>query len=122
MPLRAGALAPPRKPLTDSANGVPWAVEVTWDPAKNLANQKKHGVSFEEASELFTGGQDYLELFDEAHSREEDRFIAIGPIRRGLVLVVLTEQDESTIRIISARWATTREQAAFLRHQDDHRD
>lgn len=97
-------------------------MEVTWDPAKNLANQKKHGVSFEEASELFTGGQDYLELFDEAHSREEDRFIAIGPIRRGLVLVVLTEQDESTIRIISARWATTREQAAFLRHQDDHRD
>jgi uncharacterized DUF497 family protein len=81
-------------------------VEVTWDPAKNAANRKKHGISFQEASELFTSGADYLEIFDVAHSETEDRFIAVGPIRRGLVLVVLTEQDEDTIRIISARWAT----------------
>jgi len=49
---------------------------------------EKHGVSFEEASVLFTRGDDYLEIFDDAHSGEEDRFIAIGPIARGLVLVV----------------------------------
>ncbi len=92
-------------------------VEVTWDPAKNAANRKKHGITFEEASELFTSGVDYLELFDAAHSEMEDRFIAIGPIRRGLVLVVLTEQAEDTIRIISARWATKREQADFVSNQ-----
>ena len=92
-------------------------VEVTWDPAKNAANRKKHGITFEEASELFTSGVDYLELFDAAHSEMEDRFIAIGPIRRGLVLVVLTEQEEDTIRIISARWATKREQADFVSYQ-----
>ena len=92
-------------------------VEVTWDPAKNAANRKKHGITFEEASELFTSGVDYLELFDAAHSATEDRFIAIGPIRRGLVLVVLTEQEEDTIRIISARWATKREQADFVSYQ-----
>jgi uncharacterized DUF497 family protein len=34
------------------------AVKVTWDRAKNLANQKNHGISFEEASELFTSGVD----------------------------------------------------------------
>lgn len=61
--------------------------------------------SFEEAGELFTSGHDYLEVFDAAHSDEEDRFIAIGPIARGLVLVVWTERDEDVIRIISARWA-----------------
>jgi len=33
----------------------------------------------------------------------EDRFISIGPIRRGIVLVVWTERDEDTIRLISAR-------------------
>ena len=44
------------------------AVKVTWDRAKNLANQKNHGISFQEASELFTSGVDYLELFDDAHS------------------------------------------------------
>ena len=43
------------------------------------------------------------------HSDEEDRFIAIGPIERGLVLVVYTERDTETVRLISARWATKRE-------------
>jgi uncharacterized DUF497 family protein len=59
------------------------AVRVTWDRAKNLANQKRHGVSFEEASELFRSGVDYLEQFDDDHSDLEDRFIAIGPIGAG---------------------------------------
>ena len=92
------------------------AVKVTWDRAKNLANQKNHGISFREASELFTSGVDYLELFDGAHSDEEDRFIAIGPIQRGLVLVVWTERDKDVVRIISARWATRAEQALFRSH------
>jgi uncharacterized DUF497 family protein len=88
-------------------------VKVSWDDAKNLANQRNHGVTFEEASELFRSGADYLEIFDDAHSVIEDRFIAIGPIRRGLVLVIRTERDEETIRIISARWATKHEQALY---------
>lgn len=64
----------------------------------------------------FTSGVDFLEMFDEAHSETEDRFIAIGPIRRGLVLVVWTERDEETIRIISARWATRREAQLYRDH------
>jgi uncharacterized DUF497 family protein len=88
-------------------------VRFDWDEGKNAANQAKHGVSFEEASALFLSGVDYLELFDEAHSIDEERFIAIGPISRGVVLVVWTEQDDNTIRIISARRATTREHAYY---------
>jgi uncharacterized DUF497 family protein len=84
-------------------------VRVAWDEANNLANQRKHGVSFEEAKELFVSSIDYLEIFDDAHSDFEDRFIAIGPISRGLVLIVWTERDGDTIRIISARWATKHE-------------
>lgn len=94
-------------------------MQVTWDPAKNRANQKKRGVSFEEASELFTSGRDYLEIFDEAHSDYEDRFIAVGPIKRGMVLVVHTVQDDDAIRIISARWATKSEHALFLASPKD---
>ncbi len=93
-------------------------MEVTWDPRKNATNQQKHGVSFEEASELFASGVDYLEIFDQAHSDEEDRFHAIGPIKRGLVLVVHTEQDESAIRIISARWATSSERDLFRAYSE----
>ena len=69
-------------------------MKVTWDHAKNLANQKNHGVSFEEARELFTSGIDCYEIFDEAHSEVKDRVISIGPIERGMVLVVWTERDD----------------------------
>ena len=88
-------------------------MKVSWDDAKNLANQRNHGVAFEEASELFRSDVDYLEVFDDAHSVIEDRFIAIGPIRRGLVVVIWTERDQETIRIISARWATKHEQTLY---------
>jgi hypothetical protein len=91
-------------------------VKVVWDRAKDITNQKTHGGSFREASELLTSETDHLELFDDAHSDDEDRFIAIGPIRRGLVLVVWTERDDDRVGIISARWATRREQALFRAH------
>jgi len=91
-------------------------VKVVWDEAKSRTNRKKHGVSFEEASALFHRGDDYLEIFDDAHSDEEDRFIAIGPVKKGLVLVVYTERDEDTVRLISARWATKREAELYRSH------
>jgi uncharacterized DUF497 family protein len=84
-------------------------VRFVWDEAKNVRNRKEHGVSFEEASILFASRNEYLEIFDEAHSSDEDRFIAIGPIARRMVLVVYTEREDDTVRIISARWATKRE-------------
>lgn len=87
-----------------------------WDEDKNLANQRKHGISFEEAQQLFTLNADYLEVFDHDHSDKEDRFIAIGPVVRGIIMVVFTERDDETIRIISARPATQREKQMFYRY------
>lgn len=87
-----------------------------WDAAKEQANRVQHGISFREARELFTSGVDYLEIFDEQHSQDEDRFIAIGPIDRGVVVVVFTERDEETTRIISARLATSSETLLFRRY------
>ena len=48
----------------------------------------------------------------------EERFIAIGPIRRGIVLVVWTEPGDDVIRIISARLATPHERELFHRHME----
>ena len=84
-----------------------------WDKKKNDQNFKKHGLSFEEASKLFTGRSDFLEIFDEEHSEDEDRFIAIGTISRGLIVVVFVERDFETIRIISARKASKSETKLF---------
>jgi len=96
-----------------------------WDPAKDAANRAKHGLSFEEASELFKTDTDYLEIYDEEHSDEEDRFIAIGPIRRGVIVVAYTERDDNVVRIVSARMATSRERQRleeFERERHERRD
>jgi uncharacterized DUF497 family protein len=93
-------------------------VRFEWDEAKNGANRRKHGVSFEEAKVLFLSGDDYLEIFDADHSDLEERFIAIGPIVRGLVLIVWTEENEETTRIISARWANQHEQGLYQAYRN----
>ena len=103
-------------------------VRFEWDETKNLANQANHGISFEEASELFTTDQDCLEIFDELHSDIEDRFITIGPIHHGvskgstsgLIMVVWTERAEDVIRIISARWTTKRETDLYQAYLEEH--
>lgn len=91
-----------------------YLVTITWDPNKNTANIKKHGVSFEEAQALFLSDEPFLEIYDEDHSRTEERYIAIGPITRGLVLVVWTEWEDDITRIISARWVTPAERLQYF--------
>ena len=59
-----------------------------WDPEKEKANNEKHGVSFEDAGTLFSSGEDYLEIHDESHSQDEDRFIATGPAAGRIIVVV----------------------------------
>ena len=80
-----------------------------WDREKDDANRRKHGLSFEEASRLFTGDADYLDIYDEEHSEYEDRFIAIGPTEHGVIVVGYTERQDDVIRIFSARRATAKE-------------
>ncbi len=81
-----------------------------WDPKKEEANLKKHGISFEEASTIFFSR--YLEIFyDPEHSIHQIRFIAIGFSNKGRVLLVVHSEnmDGTKIRIISAREATKNE-------------
>ena len=93
-------------------------VRYQWDPDKESTNREKPGVGFDEVRELFEGITDYLEIFDEEHSAVEERFISIGPIQRGIVLVVWTEPGEDVIRIISARLATRRERELFYKYME----
>ena len=97
-------------------------MRVEWDTAKDLANQRKHDVSFDEAAELLESGREHLEIFDADHSDKEDRFISIGVVRRGVVLVVWTERDDEVIRIISARWATNREQQLYRKYMEQRHE
>ncbi len=92
-----------------------------WDEAKNVANQKKHRISFEQASEVLKAGAGCLERFDHAHSGVEERIISLGPSPSGLLVVVWTERDENVIRIISARRATKRERMRYLTYLEQGR-
>jgi uncharacterized DUF497 family protein len=91
-------------------------VRFEWDPDKAARNERVHGVSFEEACELFTTDAPVLEVYDVDHSEIEDRFKSIGPTRRGLVLVVWTERADDVVRIISAWWATRTEQELYAEY------
>jgi uncharacterized DUF497 family protein len=94
-------------------------VEFEWDPDKKLQNRRKHGISFEEASTVLQSDAECLEIFDRLHSRDEDRFITIGPSEKGIVVVAWTEREDQKVRIISARLATASEQAMYRSHMEE---
>jgi len=48
-----------------------------WDPRKDAANQRKHGVGFDEATTVFSDER-ALFIDDPDHSDDEDRFILFG--------------------------------------------
>ena len=79
-----------------------------WDGGKAAANLKKHGVSFEEATTIFSDPLS-LTISDPDHSASEARFLDLGMSHQGRFLVVSYTERGDDIRIISARVATRRE-------------
>jgi len=91
-------------------------LKITWKPAKNRANQKKHGLSFEAAQFVFD---------DPFHLTRQDRieggemrWQTIGMVDGvALLLVAHTVADDETgethIHIISARRATKLERRHY---------
>jgi uncharacterized DUF497 family protein len=87
-----------------------------WDEQKNAINQQKHGISFEEAESVFF--DDYaLQFWDEEHSQEEERFLLLGRSSRMRLLLIVHcfREEDSIIRIISARKATKTECKEYRR-------
>ena len=93
-------------------------IRFEWDSRKAKSNEKKHGVSFEEARSVFFDEQGLL-LEDPRPLREEERFILLGlTASLRLLVVVHAVRERDVIRIISARKATrleTREYEIRLR-------
>ena len=81
-------------------------IRFEWDPRKAKTNEKKHGVSFEEAQSVFFDEQALL-LEDAQALHEEERLVLLGLSASLRILVVIHAlRDEDVIRIISARKAT----------------
>lgn len=85
-----------------------------WDETKNRANQRKHGISFEEARTAFNDEKAAV-YYDPDHSDDEDRFLLLG-LSTGLRVLVVCHcyrESEDTVRIISARRADRREEESY---------
>jgi len=85
-----------------------------WDPKKASSNEKKHGVSFEEARTVFFDENAKL-IDDPDHSEDEDRFVLLGlSSTLRVILVCHCYRDEGgVIRIISARKASSHESKQY---------
>ncbi len=83
-----------------------------WDEKKSASNQKKHGVSFEEASTVFS--DDLARLIPDPDSESEERFILMGMSSQSRILTVChCERSSDVIRIISARKADKPERKQY---------
>jgi uncharacterized DUF497 family protein len=87
-----------------------------WDPTKNEANKRKHGVSFEEAREVFDDPLQ-ISILDHRFTYFEERWITIGQTQSARLVVTahlyFDDQGEEVIRIISARGATNNERKQY---------
>ncbi len=94
-------------------------IRFEWDEAKNLSNQRKHGVSFEDASEVFRDPL-FVCLKDRIQDGEQ-RWQTYGEVDGWLLLMVAhTVREENAggsvrevIRIISARYASRKERQRY---------
>jgi uncharacterized protein len=81
-------------------------IRFEWDPRKARSNEKKHGISFEEAQSVFFDEQALL-LEDPQPLHEEERFVLLGlSASLRLLVVIHALRAEDVIRIISARRAS----------------
>ncbi|MBF2097215.1 MAG: BrnT family toxin [Gloeomargaritaceae cyanobacterium C42_A2020_066] len=71
-----------------------------WDDTKDTDNQKKHGVSFEDAQYAFLDPERVIAI-DERHSQHEKRYYCFGRVQGGVLTVRFTYRD-GKIRIIGA--------------------
>lgn len=83
-----------------------------WDPGKAQENLLSHGVSFEEATTVF-GDPLAGTIPDPDHSEGEARFLTIGWTANGRLIVVSHTEEGDTIRLISAREATSHERNQY---------
>lgn len=82
-----------------------------WDERKNQSNLAKHGFDFADAFRIFN--QPMVVELDEQDDYGEERYIGIGLLDGRIVVVVYTEPDLETVRIISLRKSLSHERRCY---------
>lgn len=87
-------------------------IEFEWDPKKSASNERKHEVTFQEASTVF-GDHLAMTFEDPDHSKDEQRYITFGMSKNDRLLVVSHTDRGEKIRIISARLMDRKERKIY---------
>jgi uncharacterized protein len=86
-------------------------VSIEFDPAKDAANIKKHGVSLAEGDGVLSDPL-AMTIEDEAVQGEQ-RFITLGANVFGILMVVVYAHRDDHIRVISVRKADPKERRYY---------
>ena len=81
------------------------------EQAKSRGHHRKHGITFEKATEVFDDPF-FVEEYDEENSEDEDRYNVTGFVKGIYVTVSFTLRGNLT-RIFSARKADIEEEGAY---------
>lgn len=95
-------------------------MDFEWDPRKDAANHRKHGVGFREATTVF-GDPFALTFPNFEHSDSEQRFLDIGLSANGRVLVVVHTERREAIGL-SAQGRQLRAREDFMKKNSQHRN
>jgi len=86
-------------------------MKLEWDERKNQSTYARHGFDFADAFRIFN--LPMVVDLDEREDYSEDRLIGIGLLDGRVVVVVYTEPNEETVRIISLRKALSHERKRY---------
>lgn len=86
----------------------------TFDPAKRVANLKKHGFDLADAKQIIESGRT-VTFEDRRFDYGEERFITLGMLAE-TVVVLVTAETETEIRAVSLRKAEKHECEIYFRH------
>jgi uncharacterized DUF497 family protein len=90
----------------------------TWDTEKAKENERKHGVTFDEARAVFND-EGALLIDDPDHSDDEERFVIVGFSSRARLVTVCHcyRVNGDVIRLISACRSTRSESRQYIREK-----
>jgi uncharacterized protein len=90
---------------------ISFAMDITWDPKKAEINFKKHGIRFSDAEMVLY--DPFAMTLEEHVVAGEQRFVTVGSDAVGRIIAVVYSYRADTIRLISARKATTTERKQY---------
>jgi hypothetical protein len=84
---------------------------MSYDPAKQKLNMRKHGIDLAECDAVFD--EPMLTREDDRETYGEQRLISLGWLKNRVVVLVWTDRDEEP-HLISCREAKTHEEEAYF--------